>query len=89
MFSTYFNDQNKPREGVCEHSVGTQLYEKREFQTELIKEAQKRCDVRTYPLGGVENLINSLAKYLKVPKNMIWLQNIRKFITMNSSEPIL
>jgi len=32
LFSTYFNDQNKPREGVCEHSVGTQLYEKRVFQ---------------------------------------------------------
>ena len=32
LFSTYFNDQNKTREGVCEHSVGTQLYEKRVFQ---------------------------------------------------------
>ena len=48
---------------------------KKEFQTELIREAQKRCDVRTYPLGGVENLINSLAKYLKVPKNMISVGN--------------
>ena len=43
---------------------------KKEFQTELIREAQKRSDIRTYPLGGVENLINSLSKYLKVPKNM-------------------
>ena len=25
---------------------------KKEFQTEIIREAQKRCDVRTYPLGG-------------------------------------
>ena len=48
---------------------------KKEFQTELIREAQKRCDVRTYPLGGVENLINSLAKYLKIPKNMISVGN--------------
>jgi len=32
LFSTYFNDQNKPREGVCEQSVGTQVYEKRVFQ---------------------------------------------------------
>ena len=48
---------------------------KKEFQTELIKEAQKRCDVRTYPLGGIENLINSLAKYLKVSKNMISVGN--------------
>ena len=48
---------------------------KKEFQTELIREAQKRCDVRTYPLGGIENLINSLAMYLKVPKNMISVGN--------------
>ena len=40
---------------------------KKEFQTELIREAQKRIDIRTYPLGGVENFINSLAKYLKIP----------------------
>ena len=44
---------------------------KKEFQTELIREAQKRSDIRTYPLGGVENLIGSLAKYLKIPKNMV------------------
>ncbi|MBT3591992.1 MAG: histidinol-phosphate aminotransferase family protein, partial [Candidatus Nitrosopelagicus sp.] len=48
---------------------------KKEFQTELIREAQKRIDIRTYPLGGVENFINSLAKYLKVPKNMISVGN--------------
>ena len=48
---------------------------KKEFQTELIREAQKRSDIRTYPLGGVENLINALSKYLKVPKNMISVGN--------------
>ena len=48
---------------------------KKEFQTELIREAQKRTDIRTYPLGGVENFINSLAKYFKVPKNMISVGN--------------
>ena len=48
---------------------------KKEFQTELIKEAQKRFDIRTYPLGGVENLINALSKYLKVSKNMISVGN--------------
>ena len=48
---------------------------KKEFQTELIREAQKRSDIRTYPLGGVENLISSLAKYLKIPKNMISVGN--------------
>ena len=48
---------------------------KKEFQTELIREAQKLCDVRQYPLGDVENLISSLAKYLKVPANMIGVGN--------------
>ena len=48
---------------------------KKEFQTELIREAQKRSDIRTYPLGGVENFISSLAKYLKIPKNMISVGN--------------
>ncbi len=33
---------------------------KKEFQTELIREAQKHSDIRTNPLGGVENLINGL-----------------------------
>ena len=32
LFSTYFNDQNKPREGVCEQTIGAQVYEKRVFQ---------------------------------------------------------
>ena len=48
---------------------------KKEFQTELIREAQKRTDIRTYPLGGVENFINSLSKYFKIPKNMISVGN--------------
>ena len=48
---------------------------KKEFQTELIREAQKRCDIRQYPLGDVENLISALAKYLKVPANMIGVGN--------------
>ena len=48
---------------------------KKEFQAELIREAQKRCDVRQYPLGDVENLISALAKYLKIPANMIGVGN--------------
>ena len=48
---------------------------KKEFQIELIREALKRTDIRTYPLGGVENFMNSLAKYFKVPKNMISVGN--------------
>ena len=48
---------------------------KKEFQAELIREAQKLCDVRQYPLGDVDNLISELAKYLKVPANMIGVGN--------------
>ena len=48
---------------------------KKEFQTELIREAQKRCDVRQYPLGDVDNLILALTKYLKIPANMIGVGN--------------
>ena len=48
---------------------------KKEFQTELIREAQKRCDVRQYPLGDIDNLIAGLAKYLKIPANMIGVGN--------------
>ena len=52
---------------------------KKEFQTELIREAQKRSDIRTYPLGGVENLINSLAKYLKVLRPL-WFEQYLDFV---------
>ena len=48
---------------------------KKEFQSELIREAQKRCDVRQYPLGDVDNLILALTKYLKIPANMIGVGN--------------
>ena len=48
---------------------------KKEFQTELIREAQKRCDVRQYPLGDVDSLISALGKYLKIPANMIGVGN--------------
>ncbi len=48
---------------------------KKEFQAELIREAQKRCDVRQYPLGDVDSLISALSKYLKIPANMIAVGN--------------
>ena len=54
---------------------------KREFQAELIREAQKRCDVRQYPLGDIDNLTSVLAKYLKVSANMIGLGMVQiKFL---------
>jgi len=47
----------------------------RQFQNDLIQNARRASDVREYPLGGVEKLIASLSKYLKIPKEMIGIGN--------------
>ena len=47
----------------------------RQFQQDLITNAKKNCDVREYPLGGVERLINQLSKFLKVDSSMIGVGN--------------
>ena len=45
------------------------------FQQDLIDAAKKKCDVREYPLGGTEKLVNQLSKFLKVPVNMVGVGN--------------
>ncbi len=46
------------------------------FQQEIIQAARKRIDVREYPLGGTERLVQALSKYLKnIPANMIGVGN--------------
>lgn len=45
------------------------------YQQELIKNARKKSDVREYPLGGTDRLVQALSKYLKVPANMICVGN--------------
>ena len=47
----------------------------KQFQYDLIDSAKKRSDVREYPLGKVENLIEALSKYLKVSSTMIGVGN--------------
>jgi len=47
----------------------------KQFQNDLIFNAKKNCDVREYPLGGVERLINQLSEFLKVPSTMIGVGN--------------
>jgi len=47
----------------------------KQFQSDLIDAAKKRCDIREYPLGGTEKLIVKLSKYLKVPSNMVGVGN--------------
>lgn len=47
----------------------------KQFQQDLITSAKKNCDVREYPLGGVERLINQISKFLKVPSSMVGVGN--------------
>jgi histidinol-phosphate aminotransferase len=47
----------------------------KQFQQDIIANAKKNCDVREYPLGGIERLINQLSKFLKVPSSMIGVGN--------------
>jgi len=47
----------------------------KQLQQDLISNAKKNCDVREYPLGGVERLINQLSKFLKVDSSMIGVGN--------------
>ena len=47
----------------------------KQFQQDLIKNARKTSDIREYPLDGIERLIQSIAKFRKVPSNMIGVGN--------------
>ncbi|CAD6513778.1 Aminotransferase class I and II [metagenome] len=47
----------------------------KQFQQDLINNAKKNCDIREYPLGGVERLIAQLSKLLKVDSSMIGVGN--------------
>jgi len=45
------------------------------FQQDVIANAQKNSDVREYPLGGIERLIEQLSKFLGVSSSMIGVGN--------------
>jgi len=47
----------------------------KQFQRDLIDSAQKISDVREYPLGRAEKLIEALSKYLSIPSSMIGIGN--------------
>ena len=47
----------------------------RQFQNDIISSAKKNSDVREYPLGGVERLIQKISKFAKVPCSMIGVGN--------------
>lgn len=46
----------------------------KQFQHDLLKNS-KKIDVREYPLGGTERLVDALSKHLKVPASMIGVGN--------------
>ena len=47
----------------------------KQFQSEIISGAKKNSDVREYPLGGVERLIQIISKFIKIPSSMIGVGN--------------
>lgn len=47
----------------------------KQLQQELIDIAKKNSDVREYPLGKAEKLIDSLSSYLQIPTSMIGIGN--------------
>jgi len=47
----------------------------KQFQNDIISSARKNSDIREYPLGGVERLINMISKFTKIPSSMIGIGN--------------
>ena len=47
----------------------------KQFQQDIFKTSRKNIDVREYPLGGTERLIQALSKFLKIPASMIGIGN--------------
>jgi histidinol-phosphate aminotransferase len=47
----------------------------KQFQSDIISGARKNSDVREYPLGGVERLIQMISKFIKIPSSLIGVGN--------------
>jgi len=47
----------------------------KQFQNDIISSARKNSDIRAYPLGGVERLIDAISKFIKIPSAMIGVGN--------------
>jgi histidinol-phosphate aminotransferase len=47
----------------------------KQFQSDIISGGKKKSDVREYPLGGVERLIQMISKFTKIPVSMIGVGN--------------
>jgi histidinol-phosphate aminotransferase len=62
-------------EGVLKLDSNENFVINKQLQQELIDSAQKSSDVREYPLGKSEKLVDALSKYLQIPPSMIGLGN--------------
>ena len=47
----------------------------KQFQNDVISSARKNTDVREYPLGDADRLIQMISKFVKVPSSMIGIGN--------------
>ncbi|BDQ30137.1 histidinol-phosphate aminotransferase [Nitrosopumilus zosterae] len=47
----------------------------KQFQNDILLSAKKSSDVREYPLGGAERLIDMISKFIKVSSSMIGVGN--------------
>ena len=47
----------------------------KQFQNDILSSSRKNSDVREYPLGGVERLIQMISKFIKIPSSMIGVGN--------------
>ena len=47
----------------------------KQFQNDIITSAKKNSDVRQYPLGRIDDLIQSISKFSKIPHSMIGVGN--------------
>ena len=47
----------------------------KQFQNDIITSAKKNSDIREYPLGGIERLIDTISKFVKIPSSMIGVGN--------------
>ena len=62
-------------EGVLKLDSNENYVISKQFQNDIISSARKNSDVREYPLGGVERLIQMISKFIKIPSSMIGVGN--------------
>jgi histidinol-phosphate aminotransferase len=62
-------------QGVLKLDSNENFVINKQLQQELVDSAQKSSDIREYPLGKSEKLVEALSDYLQIPSSMIGLGN--------------